>query len=375
MAGFATGLSGLIWLGDRSPAYSQDNLQQLEQQQQQIQQRQEVVEQATERIRKAEQEALGDLTDLQDNLLRTEGELSNSQYRFEVAESYLQGLEKELAQSELVFERQRSATVARLQVLQRQQQLQGWAVLMQSDSIPEFLQQRYYLKKLYERDREQLTSLTHAAAELQEQQSQVEAQKNGIALLRQKQQVQKASLEQKSQQQAVLIERLKQNRAALEVAHEQLQQDSDNLSNLIQQRLAARRQAPIELYDGPFLIPSQGPVSSLFGWRVHPILGTERFHGGIDFAIDYDTPVFATAGGRVLYADWYGGYGNAVIVDHGGGITSLYAHNNELRVSEGQLVQAGEVVALSGSTGLSTGPHLHFEIRQNGEPVDPKIYL
>uniref|UniRef100_A0ACD5H2F0 M23 family metallopeptidase n=1 Tax=Desertifilum tharense IPPAS B-1220 TaxID=1781255 RepID=A0ACD5H2F0_9CYAN len=85
--------------------------------------------------------------------------------------------------------------------------------------------------------------------------------------------------------------------------------------------------------------------------------------------------MFASQAGVVIFAGWYGGYGNSVILDHGNGITTLYAHASELFVQEGQTVQGGEAIATVGSTGLSTGPHLHFEVRENGEPVDPMNYL
>ncbi len=375
-------LLSLLSLTGYSPALAQTDPQQLqiqqqilEQQQDQVQQRQDAIEKATERIKEAEQDAQGDLTDIRDTLLQTEGALEDSQYRLKVSENYLKGLEGNLAQSTQTYQKQLNATVARLQVLQRQPQLQGWAVLLQSGSVGEFLQRRYYLKKLYESDRAQLKALTNQSNQLKSQQETIEEQKNGIALIRQQQLVQKSSLEKKSKQQEVLIQRLKQNRAALEAAQTQLQRDSESLTTLIQELIAKRSNSAGFYGGGPFRYPTGGPISSTFGWRIHPVLGTERFHSGLDFAIDYGTPVGATAAGSVIYSDWYGGYGYAVIIDHGDGISSLYAHNNELRVSPGQTVQPGQVVALSGSTGLSTGPHLHFEVRQNGEPVDPQTYL
>jgi murein DD-endopeptidase MepM/ murein hydrolase activator NlpD len=108
---------------------------------------------------------------------------------------------------------------------------------------------------------------------------------------------------------------------------------------------------------------------------VHPILGYQRFHSGIDFGADYGTVINAADSGTVIFAGWYGGYGNAVIINHGGSITTLYGHTSELYVAEGQTVQRGQAIAAVGSTGLSTGPHLHFEVRQNGDPVDPAAYL
>ena len=121
--------------------------------------------------------------------------------------------------------------------------------------------------------------------------------------------------------------------------------------------------------------PVPGRVTSTFGPRTHPILGTVRLHTGIDMSAPYGQPIKAAAGGRVILASSYGGYGNTVMIDHGGGMVTLYAHQSRIRVSYGEIVTAGQTVGESGSTGLSTGPHLHFEVRINGTPVNPLNHL
>ena len=121
--------------------------------------------------------------------------------------------------------------------------------------------------------------------------------------------------------------------------------------------------------------PLGGPITSPFGWRVHPITGASRFHSGIDIGGDYGDTIHAAGAGIVSYAGWISGYGYAVIIDHGGGISTLYGHNQALLVSEGQSVSQGQAIAECGSTGNSTGPHCHFEVRVDGEPVDPMGYL
>ena len=126
---------------------------------------------------------------------------------------------------------------------------------------------------------------------------------------------------------------------------------------------------------GRFWRPVPGPITSGFGPRVHPILGYTRMHTGIDMSAGYGTPIAAAADGRVIHAGPFGGYGNAVIIDHGGGIATLYAHQSQVAVGNGSSVSGGSVVGYVGSTGLSTGPHLHFEVRVNGSPVNPVPYL
>lgn len=119
-------------------------------------------------------------------------------------------------------------------------------------------------------------------------------------------------------------------------------------------------------------LPVEGQITSGYGWRMHPIYGSYEFHAGIDIAASYGTPIRAAARGTVCFAGRYGGYGLCVIVEHGNGIQTLYGHCSQLLVTEGTQVEAGDIIALVGSTGVSTGPHLHFEVRQNGIAVDPR---
>ncbi|MDR7401909.1 MAG: peptidoglycan DD-metalloendopeptidase family protein [Armatimonadota bacterium] len=118
-----------------------------------------------------------------------------------------------------------------------------------------------------------------------------------------------------------------------------------------------------------FLWPARGSLRSRFGWR------WQRHHDGIDIAAPYGTPIYAAKAGRVVFAGWYYGYGRTVILDHGNGVTTLYGHASRLLVRVGDQVDAGQPIALVGSTGYSTGPHLHFEIRVRGRPLDPLKYL
>ena len=125
-----------------------------------------------------------------------------------------------------------------------------------------------------------------------------------------------------------------------------------------------------------FINPTAGVITSPFGWRIHPITGASRFHSGIDIAEDYYTPVVASAPGVVTHAGWIDGYGNAVIIEHEGGWTTLYGHFAEIHAVVGQTVGAGQLIGGQGSTGNSTGAHCHFEICDpNGTPVDPALFV
>lgn len=125
----------------------------------------------------------------------------------------------------------------------------------------------------------------------------------------------------------------------------------------------------------PSIWPVNGPITSNFGYRNNPTGSGVGFHSGVDIAVDYGTPVRATAAGKVTIAGWVDGYGNLVEIDHGNGFTTRYGHNSILLVVPGQEVQTGDIISLAGSTGNSTGPHVHYEVRVNGTPTNPLLFL
>ena len=149
-------------------------------------------------------------------------------------------------------------------------------------------------------------------------------------------------------------------------------------SNAIGKQLADRQATQPAAASGRSFIavrPVPGGISSPFGYRRHPILGTTRLHAGVDLQAGYGTPIRAVASGVVESAGWRGGYGNAVVIDHGNRYSTLYGHASRLLVSAGEPVTAGQVVAAAGSTGMSTAPHLHFEVRLLGVPKNPVPFL
>ncbi|MDQ3991893.1 MAG: peptidoglycan DD-metalloendopeptidase family protein [Actinomycetota bacterium] len=130
-----------------------------------------------------------------------------------------------------------------------------------------------------------------------------------------------------------------------------------------------------EVRGGQLQWPTDGGISSGYGWRVHPIFGTSRFHAGVDIGAGCGQPIYAADDGTVLSADWSGGYGQLTVVDHGDGLSTAYAHQSEFGVSGGEQVSRGETIGYVGTTGWSTGCHLHFEVRINGEHTDPAPYI
>ncbi|MCE5238483.1 peptidoglycan DD-metalloendopeptidase family protein [bacterium] len=207
---------------------------------------------------------------------------------------------------------------------------------------------------------------------------------------------QKAALQEKRRQEAAQRDEVarQRNEVAIktEIALDKLK-DTNAARARAERELAAFEQASSEIaamlsrvqhsgasggaysgsWGGSFLRPVPGYISSAFGWRIHPITHTRRFHDGVDLACGGGTPIRAADKGRVIHAGWWGAYGIAVVIDHGSGMSTLYGHcmRGSLRVSSGDVVSRGQVVASVDSTGWSTGDHLHFSVRRYGSPVAP----
>jgi murein DD-endopeptidase MepM/ murein hydrolase activator NlpD len=373
-------------LGFSHPALAQDAAvpphNPLQQQKQEVDQQKVRIKQERDRLNTLENKAKTNLSGLQKNIKATTGQIQTNETSLKQASDKLKGFERALSKAETVYQQQQSGTVARLQVLQRQRIQTGWAsVLLQSETLNDFLDRRYRLNKVFKADRQVLANLKVQTDKIEAQRSQIEAQKNKITVLSQQLLAQKSDYQSQAQLQQQSISRLKSDHRALEAAIAILSEDSVNLMNLIRDRVRSEQRAGKDpggvmvIGSGQLSIPVDAPITSEFGWRMHPILGYEKFHGGMDFGAEEGSMIRAAYTGTVIMADWYGGYGNTVILDHGNGITTLYGHTEGVYVTEGQVVEKGEPIALVGSTGLSTGPHLHFEVRQDGEPTDPVAYL
>jgi murein DD-endopeptidase MepM/ murein hydrolase activator NlpD len=170
---------------------------------------------------------------------------------------------------------------------------------------------------------------------------------------------------------AEALEDLNSARQRYEDAVASLEAESAEIQGLIQGTGSSGSGQP----GGTLFWPTDGPIVSGFGYRTHPIFGTTTFHAGVDIDGACGQPIWAAEDGEVLSAGSNGGYGLATVIDHGAGLSTLYGHQSSIGVSAGQTVRRGQQIGLVGTTGLSTGCHLHFEVRINGEPVDPVPYL
>ncbi|MDP9069437.1 MAG: peptidoglycan DD-metalloendopeptidase family protein [Actinomycetota bacterium] len=222
-------------------------------------------------------------------------------------------------------------------------------------------------------------------AEVEEEQAQIatkklelEGDKTELAqILQERRSVLDAQRAVLAQKESLLAQAETQERKYLQVV-EQLDADAARIESLLAAReaAAAASSAPAPVVSGGQLLwPTAGPLTSPYGYRTHPIFGDQRLHTGIDIGAPYGATVVAAEGGVVAYVGAMSGYGNVIVIDHGGGLATTYNHLSAFSVSSGQSVGRGTPIANVGCTGYCTGPHLHFEVRVGGSPVDPMPYL
>jgi murein DD-endopeptidase MepM/ murein hydrolase activator NlpD len=254
-------------------------------------------------------------------------------------------------------------------------------VLLQATSLADFLDRQYYVDCIFHSDMEFLTDLREEKRSVELIQTELERKRDEQQAAKTEMSMQLQEVQGLKQSREDLLNRVETEKALKEEELRELEQDSSSIASMLESEWRRRQQlwrqlhhgmVPMPGWVGNWLRPVAGcPISSGFGMRFHPILGYARMHTGIDFAASLGTPIRAAADGDVVWASWRGGYGRCIIVLHGGGVATLYAHCSDIVVHAGQSVKRGQWIGNSGTTGLSTGPHLHFEIRVNGHPVNP----
>jgi murein DD-endopeptidase MepM/ murein hydrolase activator NlpD len=240
----------------------------------------------------------------------------------------------------------------------------GSAVIQETnralDSLEELRSQKEQQVALVE---EQKATLNNHLSRLDEAQEQAELQR---AIVEESRKQAEAELVN----QRALLQAVKNEIAHFASELDALEEEQDRLLELLAREQSRGGIAPGELWP-----PVDGHIVSPYGLRLHPILGYSRMHTGVDLDGDSGDEIVAAAGGTVIWSGYRGGYGNTVIIDHGGGMATLYAHQSKLVAQSGQKVAVADLIGYVGSTGLSTGPHLHFEVRLNGAHTDPAPYF
>lgn len=369
-------------------------IQQKEDQIAQIQREQEQLEQGITDSKAILNRLQGQQNDLADYveqmdaaLLDIESNIIDLNDRIEIKEQEIEDVKIELAQAQQLAQEQYEAMKVRIKFMYEEGNSYYLELLFSANGFADMLNKADYIEAISEYDRQKLEEyilneqlIAACQEELESQEALLQAEKDAL-------------LEEQTAKQELV--------AAAEVDIAQMQQGIDETQETIEQlnaELAAQTATiqaleaqieaekkrlaelnkPAATYDGGAFIwpcPSSKNITSPFGTRKHPILGIERFHNGIDIGAKSGAPILAAYNGTVVSASYTSAMGNYIMIDHGDGLYTIYMHCSALYVSQGQYVSRGDTIAAVGSTGLSTGPHLHFTVRRNGEYVNPLDYV
>jgi murein DD-endopeptidase MepM/ murein hydrolase activator NlpD len=265
-------------------------------------------------------------------------------------------------------------------------------------SISELMGRFDLLSSIAEQDYDILTQIDTLKAKIEEQKAALETERVHVSALEQKQRATTKTLAAQAEKKQAAVDELENALAAKnkvlaaaekDVAawsrqEDELSAESGRIADQIKAAQAAANSSRSSASSGgdgggggggSLYRPVPGAITSAFGYRMHPIFHVRKMHTGVDMHAGMGTPIRAAESGTVISAGWRGGYGKCVVIAHGGNLATLYGHQSTILVSAGETVERGEVIGKVGSTGYSTGPHLHFEVRVGGSPVNPANYL
>lgn len=322
--------------------------------------------------KKKEKDLTKEIANLDKKIGNTESEIDELQKDIKLTEGKINDSLNQMKQTQAEIDDKNEVLNARLRVMYKNGEVGLMEILLGSADFQEFMNNVDMVKRVYEQDVDLLKYLKEKYKEINFKKEQLEQLKYELFQQQANVQTKQKELEVSRGQVAQLRAEVKKDNKALEKQIDELNKYAAELTEKI--RKAQSNEAYV---GGIFTWPSPGYtyITSPFGYRIHPILKTKKLHTGIDIRVPSNSTIAAANDGTVIFANWNSGYGKLLMIDHGGGIVTLYAHNNALLVKPGDTVKKGQAVAKSGSTGMSTGPHLHFEVRKDGKYVDPIPYL
>ncbi len=309
------------------------------------------------------------LNDVQQTIETLNGEISETEEKIAFTETEIDNKQRDYDGRLAIFNQ-------RLKELYEYGDVDFLEVLLHSSSLSDFLTRFEYLQYIARNDQALLDEVTELKTSLETQRLNLSGLKSDLETKKQTQVDKSKELQTASQQQQALVDQINADQDALFDLLDDLEQESKRLNSEIVRLQAAQKSANTKA-PGAYLWPSPSChiITSNYGYRIHPISGVRKLHSGIDIGAKRGTDVVASASGTVIMSKYNGGYGNCIIIDHGGGVATLYGHMSSLIAHTGQQVTAGQVIGKVGSTGSSTAPHLHFEVRINGATVDPAGYV
>ena len=352
-----------------------------------------------ERERRRAQEAARREGALAEGVRRIEADLQKKGRELKGLEAKLRGsakkiaaLAREIRNAEARLGRTRTLLAGRLRAIYKQGSLATVRLLLGADDLSGASVRLKYLSSVAAQDRRVMATYQGTLEELTTKRRALEAYKAEVAEARAAAETRRNEIAEEQRKRQILLASVREQRSGALAAAKKLEEAARDLQNLIarltreepapRRRSPAAPAAPAPSDGGPFAAvkgklpwPTTGPVASAFGKQEHPKFRTVTYNRGIEITAPMGRPVLAVFDGTALYADWFRGYGRLVILDHGGGYFTLYAHASELLVKVGDQVVRGQPIARVGDTGSLEGPQLYFEVRHRGKPQDPLSWL
>ena len=354
------------------------NAETLQEQKEQIEQKQEEAQKELEYVEEELSAALIKIQQLDDKIREAEKEIEKMNAELLELEEKVQKTTESLEKAQKSYDDNRELMEERLVVMYECGEITYLDLILQSSSLIEFLSNYYIMEEIIKSDTEILESIEEEKNQIEIVKNQLDKEKSDLKLLKVKAEQAKIIMQNNRTIQQNEINKLSDTEKELQQKIEEYKNEEERIQNLIY--VASKDY----VYDGEYsggvmawpVAKSGTYITSAYGTREHPVHGVTKFHTGIDIGnAGYGAPIIAAADGVVSMASYYGGYGNCVMINHGNGISTLYGHGQKILVEVGQEVKKGDLIMEVGSTGVSTGPHLHFEVRINGYCVNPMTYL
>lgn len=349
-----------------------NEIDQINRQLQEIQNQRKDLSAELKQIGSQKRNVSAELQNLSTAIANAENEINTLHALIQEAEKNIARTEDELTLATMNINEKKDFLARRLDAMYRNGNIAYAEVLFNSEDFSELMSNLDMVQMIVAYDVELLQFLEEQRLIVEDRKAELEAGRELLGRLKIEEESRQSMLLVSRGEQTRLQQELLQDEAELKKQLDQFEKEAKDLEQVL-----LKLQSEGDYIGGIMNWPVTGHtrISSPYGNRIHPILKTKRFHSGIDIPAPTGTNIVAAASGRVAFAGTQGGYGRTIILDHGGGIMTLYAHNSQLVVNEGDQVTQGSVIAKAGSTGMSTGPHLHFEVRENGKYVDPMPWL
>ena len=329
------------------------------------------------KLRVLEKMENGRLYNNQRKLETTQTSLIKTQNDYNNKLNQLNAMKSRKAIAEVEYLQIYSGIKSRIRQIYKTQRKGFFELLLTSSDINMFIDRIHYEEIVMREDYKRMKDAQKKAEEIARLEECIAQEKRSLDYSRKTLIKQQNIIKNNIEYNKKMINKLKTNRAYYERSEAELARQSASLESMLAHRSTAASSG-ITVKTG-FIRPVGGPITSPFGYRTHPIFHSRIYHSGIDIGAGYGTPIKASNSGKVIMAGWYGGYGKVVIIDHGvvrgQPITTLYGHMSAINVTQGQKVHQGQTVGKVGTTGYSTGPHLHFEVRVKGQPRNPLNYI